>query len=318
MIQRWNRLWKKHGRLLSRGMLGGALAVALSAGAAGAAGPAAQATTVPFYQMMYQAKTGVLSSAGVSDNGASSFSVMAGTTPSVSQLATGGYVAAFQDANGDLIIWGPGILINDGPMEAGTSPSITATDNDSWEVAYMFANLNGDFMYTLGPSDGSVVEWGQAAPGTSPAIAPLCCNGEGAYEAAYQGVNNDLYTAGTMYTGDRGLPMMAGTSPGIADLSSGQGYMVAFQASTGFLWTVGDPSEQQVGLAYNTNLGMMAGTSPSIASDPSENELTGGEYEIAFQANTGVLWSTGLYNQGSWDLTMAPGTSPSIATYPDF
>ena len=36
-------------------------------------------------------------------------------------------------------------------------------------------------------------------------------------------------------------------------------------------------------------------------------------YEVAFQANTGSLWSVGVENHGAWGLGMMPGTSPAIA-----
>jgi hypothetical protein len=59
------------------------------------------------------------------------------------------------------------------------------------------------------------------------------------------------------------------------------------------------------------NLGMMAGTSPSICA------LAGGVgWAVAFQANTGDLWVVGESSQGSFpgnmNLTMMPGTKPSI------
>jgi precorrin-6B methylase 2 len=54
---------------------------------------------------------------------------------------------------------------------------------------------------------------------------------------------------------------------------------------------------------------MMPGTSPSITA------LTSGGYEVAFQANNGVLWTVGSgpgSNNEDWNLGMAGGTSPSI------
>jgi hypothetical protein len=75
----------------------------------------------------------------------------------------------------------------------------------------------------------------------------------------------------------------------------------AFQANTGNLWTV-DHSDWE--------LGMMAGTSPSIVA------LPGGTYEVAFQANTGNLWTVGADNHGDWELGMMAGTSPSIVALP--
>jgi hypothetical protein len=51
---------------------------------------------------------------------------------------------------------------------------------------------------------------------------------------------------------------------------------------------------------------MMAGTSPSVIA------TFGGGYEIAFQANTGMLWTAGKVRSGNTDLGVATGTSPSI------
>jgi hypothetical protein len=51
---------------------------------------------------------------------------------------------------------------------------------------------------------------------------------------------------------------------------------------------------------------MMGMTSPSITA------LSGGGYEMAFQANTGHLWSWGSVNKGDWGLGMKGTTSPSI------
>jgi hypothetical protein len=75
----------------------------------------------------------------------------------------------------------------------------------------------------------------------------------------------------------------------------------AFQANTGDLWTVGNAGER------DWKLGMMEGTSPSIAA------LEGGGYEIAFQANTGDLWTVGTAGDKDWKLGMMAGSSPSIA-----
>ena len=58
---------------------------------------------------------------------------------------------------------------------------------------------------------------------------------------------------------DRGLGMMADTSPSITPVGSGNFYAVAFQANTGNLWTL-DPGPG----AVDRGLGMRTGTSPSV------------------------------------------------------
>jgi len=92
----------------------------------------------------------------------------------------------------------------------------------------------------------------------------------------------------------------AGTSPSISSAGT-----VAFQANTSNLWTVGP------GGRNDWRLGMMSGTSPSIAA------LKGGGYQVAFQANTGNLWTVGSAGNKDWGLGMRAGTSPSIAATPD-
>ena len=52
---------------------------------------------------------------------------------------------------------------------------------------------------------------------------------------------------------------------------------------------------------------MRPGTSPAITALPS------GGFEIAFQANTGTLWTTGNAGTGNTGLGMNPASSPSIA-----
>jgi hypothetical protein len=52
---------------------------------------------------------------------------------------------------------------------------------------------------------------------------------------------------------------------------------------------------------------MAAGTSPAITSLPA------GGYQTAFRANTGNLWTAGTADVTDRGLTVAAGTSPSIA-----
>jgi hypothetical protein len=80
---------------------------------------------------------------------------------------------------------------------------------------------------------------------------------------------------------------------------------VAFQATTGDLWTT------QNGASENLQLGMMNGTTPSLATLPS------GELAMAFQANTGDLWLAQNGVGANQFLGMMAGTSPSIAVLPD-
>ena len=117
------------------------------------------------------------------------------------------------------------------------------------------------------------------------------------FEAAFQANAGDL---GTSNHGDWGFGMKGGTSPAITSVPSG--YEIAFQANTGNLWTTGtaDPG-------HDWALGMAAGTSPAITSLPA------GGYQTAFRANTGNLWTAGTADVTDRGLTVAAGTSPSIA-----
>ena len=72
--------------------------------------------------------------------------------------------------------------------------------------------------------------------------------------------------------------------PDGASGGGGGSYEVAFQANNGSLYTYSPSGPSKL------TLGMMPGTSPSIAA------VTGG-YEIAFQANTGTLWGRGRGGQ---------------------
>ena len=80
---------------------------------------------------------------------------------------------------------------------------------------------------------------------------------------------------------------------------------IAFQATTKTLWVSTGPGSGQ-----NLGLGMKAGTSPAIAT------LSGGGYEAAFQANTGVLWIVANGVGHNLGLAMAPATSPAITSLP--
>jgi len=84
-------------------------------------------------------------------------------------------------------------------------------------------------------------------------------------------------------------------------LSNGS-FEVAIQANTGDLYTYNSN-----GTSQHVTLGMMAGTSPSIA------PLSNASFEVAIQANTGDLYtynSTGTSQHVTLD--MKARTSPSL------
>jgi hypothetical protein len=125
-------------------------------------------------------------------------------------------------------------------------------------------------------------------------------------ETAFQAASGYLYTSGIGGDPSHGKWTQPGqlapnSSPSIAKLSSGQ-YEVAFQGGNGDLDTI----NLNTGADKDWGLGMMAGTSPAITA-------LGSSYEVAFQANNGLLYTEGALPHGKWSLlTMKPGTSPSI------
>lgn len=144
--------------------------------------------------------------------------------------------------------------------------------------------------------------------------------------SAFQANTGELLTyAAPEYTGEKGVPrktydsMEAGTSPSVTG-SGGEGYdyVVAFHAAgSNLLWTYSSPYGSTGGAS--TGLGMEPGTSPSIATTPSNH------YIVAFNAlGSGHLWiyeSCATAREGGCGtsayetpLGMEPGTSPSITS----
>src|ERR1019366_947524 len=98
--------------------------------------------------------------------------------------------------------------------------------------------------------------------------------------------------------------LAAGAPPAEAASYPTGGYQVAMQASTGHLFAY-DPQDNA---HEDANLGMGAGSSPSVAPGP----------EMAFQASTGHLYLYHPADKVSRDvgLGMAAGTSPAIDVQP--
>lgn len=240
----------------------------------------------------------------------------AGSSPSLAYTTTGGgtYEVAFQGGNGHL--WTTGTFGTEDlglSMMPGTSPAIAqfqpvAQGGTTFVVA--FQDNTGNLVSTVLASATSVTttHWGLPMDTkSSPAITGVANDG---YEMAYHASNNAIALAGTLGTALTGLGMAGDTSPSIAAVNGG--YQVAFQANGGDLWTTGTLGTGDLGL------GMDNATSPSIANvghnfygNPPTLSTT---YEIAFQANTGHLWTTGNagLTGGDSGQAMQPGTSPAI------
>jgi hypothetical protein len=304
----------------------GALLLAVPSASAASAGSPYPA------EMAFQANTGDLWEACTADSDSgctggetgglnpidTGLAMAAGTSPSIAYtLIDGGkYEVAFQGSNGDL--WTTGIYgTTDTGLRVmpGTSPAIAqiAAGGDTFVIA--FEDVDAELVtYELTPTTTSITSSKETtaylglpvATNSSPAITPEPGNG---YTIAYQNSAGYLSTTGTLGTGSPGLGMKAGTSPSITLVTGG--YQIAFQANTGELWTYGTLGTGDLGR------GMDNSTSPSIAmigdAIGGAPEITS-NYEIAFQANTGHLWTIGSAGLPSGDLgqAMKPGTSPSI------
>lgn len=193
------------------------------------------------------------------------------------------YGVAFQGADRNLWIYyyvpGKGWAHYDThlSMMPGTSPSLTGRPGGGWEVAYEGLDRRL-YLYSYNAGQpGHLIRTGKFMdPASSPAITLLL---DGQYQVAYQYYTHRLavYTtkSGNFLTG---LGMDPGTSPSIAGDSE-----VAFQDNTNHLWLYHPANNTN----HDTRLGMTPGTSPSIVFLPSG-------YQIAFQADTGILWIDNL------------------------
>jgi hypothetical protein len=134
--------------------------------------------------------------------------------------------------------------------------------------------------------------------GTSPSIASLSTTNN-SNQVAFQANTGDLWTAGTLGTGDLFLGMMPNTNPSIVALNGS--YEIAFQANTGTLWTTGTLG------THNWQLPMNHRSSPSMT-------VVNGTLEIAYQDSNNLLQVlSGNRVVFGLGFPMMPNTSPSIA-----
>jgi hypothetical protein len=108
-------------------------------------------------------------------------------------------------------------------MMPGTSPSLVEAPAGNGflpsggEVA-VFQGSDGHAWFSMPTGSSSMGTATVMAPGTSPTVILTTTNG-GGWQAFWQGANNDLWTTGAGPT-DLGLPMTAGTSPSVTDVTS--------------------------------------------------------------------------------------------------
>jgi hypothetical protein len=150
------------------------------------------------------------------------------------------------------------------------------------------------------------------APGTSVSTAPDAEN----FDVAWHGANGDLWNAGPNGWVDTGLAMAPGTSPSL--LTFPDGNWIAMVVDTGGelqstgSWGTSSPLGPSTAVA--------PGTSPSLAAVPVPDGPRGAgpdDFDYAWQGTNHDLWLyTGdlPFDSGN---AMAPGTSPSMYSFPN-
>jgi hypothetical protein len=211
------------------------------------------------------------------------------------------YILAYVSDTGMLSIAGLNGNFNlNQPVMAHTSPSIAllAGANAGWEIAYQGPNGH---LYTYISSLGTAQDTGQQMdPHSSPSIT---VDSSGKPLIAYESLADNLATYGEIDDWDIS-PMMPGTVPSLAVQQNGD-YVIASQGANGDLY-VTRPSIGSV----DTGLGMDPRSSPTVTGVLGPN-VSG--WQVAFEANTDTLWTTGVYGTKDLQESMAPGVAPSIA-----
>jgi hypothetical protein len=228
------------------------------------------------------------------------------------------YVVAFQGQDDDLHVITfnlNGIAVSNSntgfQMAAGTSPAISSSGNNTYEVAFQSSSGDlGVYTYNQATGSGSGTVLGNLAmdAGTSPSIA---ADPDNTYEAAFETPSTHGYDLWTYYPGNNTyqtttLGMKGGTSPSItADTSAANEWAIAFQDNGNGLYLY----EQWAGIKDNLKYGMAAATSPALSYSSQQG------LEIDFQANTGHLfyWNSTANADVDTGQPMNTGTSPSIS-----
>ncbi len=165
------------------------------------------------YEVAFQANTGDMWTTGVAGtvNFGAAGAMMPGTSPAITGLWSGGYEAALQNTQGDLVTlgnadwttWSLG-------MDPGSSPAITFAGG-GYEVA---VQTNTNDLWTVGAAGDQDWQLGMM-PGSSPAIGSVNSTGT-AYEVAIQANNGNLWNAVSGGTGGDLYGIELGTNPSIA------------------------------------------------------------------------------------------------------
>ena len=235
------------------------------------------------------------------------------TSPSVTRLSdAGSYAVAYQDTQNELWIhvrYSNGsssnvhALCSGTPckMNPGTSPSIAAYTDGSYEVAFQSPlDANGDTLLAYYGNWWTEKSGYGMLGGTSPSIAWV--SGWSDYAMAFDANTSKLWIVDDWTFEDQSNQPMA-SSPSIA--SNGSSYTVAYRRST--------DSKLCSWVAWNgqgtgcTNITMKQNTSPSIA-------VWNQGYEIAVQGSDGYLYYSGpMCKTGRQTARLNNTSSPSIA-----
>lgn len=275
----------------------------------------------PYYNMAYQGTDGSLAVENTISNTSTDLELymMTDTSPSITQLNNGEYVAAVQNTEGNLCEWYSGSGGSYAGPVSGTyscqglgmdsdtsSPSITALPGDANDDYVVAFRANTNVLWTYSPDLGTVdTDQGMYSASSDPSISTLS---NGTYDVAF-GSNTDcvyIYTETGPTSTCTGGDLQGGTSPGFTTGNSGDSWFVGYQGKNSHdLWTYDSSST-----STDTGDAMDPGTSPDFTT------MAGGSSNGAIEGNSSSNYELSTYDGGSTNGTgyyMNGGTSPSIS-----
>jgi hypothetical protein len=254
------------------------------------------------------------------------------TSPSMADSINGGVEVAFQRANTHLL-WldhydpsgDTNQSVNTGlGMAPDTSPSIINLEDQGTPVGFQVAFQNTQGYLCVAetnlagtPTSNRCTGYGMW-PDSSPSLSDAYDGGVVAFSGSgtadlwlyyYGGGVNDIAAKGT----NLNEVMSPETSPSIGGDTISNGLFIAYQNINGYLayWNT------YAGNNNVTDYGMDPLSSPYMTFDDSVPGygLTAGDYEIAFEANSGLLWMYDVADEASLDtgLGIYGNTGPSAS-----
>ena len=262
-------------------------------------------------EIAFQANTGMLwytppqSGAGVDTEN----TVTTGSNPVVAGLTDSGFEIAYSEPEGAIgLIGGGGGGVQDTTAmyaSGSSSPAITASANNGWQVAWNGGNghlwliTSNDVGVDSGIDTGVAVE-----SGTSPGIAALPTGGDiVAFENSAQELS--LYNTATGVVTSTSYALQSGTSPAVATDAYG-GWEVAIVGTNDKLDLIDSATGETA-----TNLAVYAGVSPTITA------LEGPDsFEAAYESPSSYLGLAGTAGNYVTTYGMKPATHPTITLVP--